>query len=153
MSLYHRRIDQRLDKIDKLIEPEAEMDPKRDHLIGVLSDDLKRFFTLWQSVVADFSKMEEERRKLVSVFLHAGRGATEELKARIRQAEADLTLLRDEETALKKMFWLSVKKEFPSAKDRPIIGVCKGFKVFWKEEEERKSPGIDIIFLSGGLPN
>jgi len=143
--LYHRGMDKRLDEIDKFIEPEAEMDPIKDHLIGVMSDDLKRLFTLWRSVDANFHKLAEESEKLIPAILPRDQRVFEDLKARFRSAEVELNLLNDEETALKKMFWLSVRKEFPLAKDKSVIGVFRGFKIAWCEEE--KLSGINLLIV------
>ena len=143
----HEEIDQRLDRIDNLIEPEGEMDPEKDHFIGVMSDRLKKFFTLWRSVAVDFSKSEEECCKIVRAIFNADEGDRKDLEARVMPAEAEFNLLRQEERALREMFWLSVKREFPSAKGKSAIRVCKGFKIIWREREEKKSSGLDVIIL------
>ncbi len=123
MSTFLGLIPLEMNSLDKLIEPEIKFDKKRDHEVGIMSDDLKKLFTLWRialravaerNIEAKFSESEEKRQLAV-------------IQACELQSKA--LLLGD-------LFWIAVKDEF-DLWAKPSVGVRQGYRIVWWNDENQ----------------
>ena len=120
MSTWLKLLPLELQELDKLSEPDTQIKPG-DHEVGVMSDDLKKLYSLYRSVdrASDQAKLdyrhslEEERAQLV------GRAAELDKKAEV----------------LRELFWIGVNDEFNLWSKR-ATGIRKGWKVVWYTREE-----------------
>ena len=138
--MFHRWIEQELAKIGEgeLVEPEYEMDPKTDHLLGEMSEDLKKLFTLWRKTgqaTKAAKKVFAGSVKKVLIELPEEPEPTDiaETEKKVEQLKRSVTLAEMREDAMREVFWISVRDEFPEANDKSLV-VCKGFKVASTED-------------------
>ncbi len=107
-------------------EPECEVG-ENEHVVGEASESLKRLFTVAQSYVD--LKVQKLGDALKAI-------KNREESAKLRDEANDIGA---EAKLLTKIFWQSVRDEYPELADKPEIGIRKGWKVLWKEssgEEE-----------------
>lgn len=155
--MFHRWISEQMAKMDvkDYIEPEREMDPEKDHLLGEMSDDLKKLFTLWrkagQETQAVAKKGAETSMQIVlnlqlDSSVEPKKLDLEDMMEKVRVIEVQLANVKDREDALRLVFWLSVQDEFPAAGGN-ILAACKGFKIAWSEKEEERIPQVAGILI------
>lgn len=159
--MFHKWVAKEMKRLKKkdYLEPEAEINPEEEHLVGVMTDELKRLFTLWEGTLKAGNDLVE---KVVAEIPLAGIEGIDledlkkldgELKKKVEAAEAELNLLRRRADALGAAFWLSVREEF-SGLEGKSIGVRKGFKIIWSESKERERGSIGIIsIIPVGIPS
>lgn len=144
--MFHKWIGRELARIkeEDLIEPEYEMNPKTDHVLGEMSEELKRLFTLWRKtgqVTRAATKTAREALKKIILELPAEANDTDldEAKKKAEQLETSICIAKEREDAMCQVFWVSVRDEFPGANDKSLA-VCKGFKVAWIEGGKEPMP-------------
>jgi len=114
---------------------------------------LRKLFTLWRrtgkAARALAKTAEASAKELIADFPEdePTEADLKEIQLKLRALEAPLSALRDKEEALRNVFWLSVREEFPIA-DGKSLAICKGFKVAWFEEDKKdRSPIIGAIVI------
>ena len=139
--MFHKWIAEELAKIKEqdLVEPEYEMSPKTDHVLGEMSEELRKLFTLYRKTGQATTATMKTARKAVKEILielpeEANHTDLEKAEKKAKELEALICLAREREDAVREAFWISVKDEFPEAKNRSLA-VCKGFKVALTEKE------------------
>jgi len=115
-----------LHEITDYFEPNTELE-ENDHKVGVMSEDLKKLYTLWNNTMKTVSLMKTERR--------FSRVTNEE------EFDAKIEELMERAEVLKNLFWFAVKVEY-NLWGKDSIGVRKGFNVVWSDQE----PGVDGLF-------
>ncbi|KPJ73058.1 hypothetical protein AMJ48_02335 [Parcubacteria bacterium DG_74_1] len=152
--MFHRWIEKELAQIREgdLVDPEYEMDPKTDHLVGEMSEELKKLFTLWRKT-AEATKTAKKAfagsvKKILLEFPEEP-VLTDVLEAekKMEQLKRSVALAELREDAMRGAFWVSVRDEFPEAKEKTLT-VCKGFKVAWIEREVGpKDQIIEVVVM------
>ena len=107
--------------ITDFAEPGADS-TKYDHQVGVMNDELKRFYTYWQSCAKSAEQMMLDARYS---------NPSEEDIAKIRELQAKVEVLHD-------IFWIAIKDEF-GLWIKSSVGVRRGFVVVWCDLPERQS--------------
>lgn len=121
MSTFIRLLPLELQEVQEYKEPDMQVE-KGDHIVGDMSDDLKKLYTLWRQ----FSYRASE----LTLQLEYGRQNVG--KAEVNEIKTKAEVLRD-------LFWIAVSDEF-ELWDRNRTGVRKGFKVVWSEEQRPDMP-------------
>ncbi len=71
MSTFLRLIPLEMESLDKIVEPDREFNPEKDHEVGIMTDDLKKLFTVWKNYIkgaaeqkfkAQFDETPEEKQ-------------------------------------------------------------------------------------------
>ncbi len=111
-------------------EPHGELE-RTDNVVGVMSDDLKRLYTLWID-----TQMASEQLVL-------------EAKFAFKQNERDSSFtrafeLRTKTEVLEKIFWVSLRDEF-GLWDKPGVGIRANYQVVWFDSPQPKSI-FDMLF-------
>jgi len=155
--MFHRWIEEKIAKIDPkdYIEPEHEMNSEKEHLLGEMSDDLKRLLTLWQRVSQENQALAQKSIEIIERTIHdlpaikPGDEEAKKIQAMLKAMVKQQSIAEEREEALRQVFWVSVWDEFPAAEGYSLA-VCKGFKVVWydKEKEKETPKFIRLIFAS-----
>lgn len=116
MSTFLRLLPFELQEVQEYSEPDSEVE-KGDHIVGIMSDDLKKLYTLWRQ----FSYRASE----LALQLEYGR-------QNVSRAEVDE--IKTKAGLLGGLFWIAVSDEF-GLWNRKSTGVRKGYKVVWSDEE------------------
>ncbi len=113
---------------DEFYEPDAEVMPD-DHVVGELSEDSIRLYTVWRltektcsekMIEARFGRLSSDRRNQLLTQVQEMRGKTE---------------------LLSNLFWLEIKDDH-KLWDKPNIGIREGRKVVWYEDKGPRILGI-----------
>ncbi len=146
--MFHRWIDKQMAEIgvEDYVEPEHEIDPEKDHLLGEMDDDLKKLYTLCRRASQEKRVIAKEGSELArQINLNFPTGSIDsETSKKIREMERQLTISEDREAALWGDFWLSVREKFPPVYSN-TLAVCKGFKVVSFEEKSKKRNPHQVI--------
>ena len=117
MTTWLKLLPLELQEITDFMEPPAEI-KKNDNVVGVMSDDLKKLYTLWMMCTR-----EAEQAKLNHRFSHS---LEDEHKAVEYKAKAE---------ALRHIFWTCLNEEF-DLWNKYTSGIRKGWQVCWSEESD-----------------
>lgn len=128
MSTFLKLLPLELQDIQNYIEPRQKK-MEGDHVVGVMSDDLKKLWTLCQQYAESSAKAEAK--------LRFGSGVEEELGGKVNELSEKAKVLRD-------IFFIAVCDEF-ELWDKKSTGVRKGFEVVWTEEDDSLPPFIRRI--------
>ena len=116
--------------IKEIIEPNEEVDPRLDVVVGEASDDLKRIYTL-------VNKLQEAGARY-SIDARFSRDNSLRADAKKKMQE-----LKDKIETLMKIFWIVLKDDF-DLWDKDIVGIRKGWKVTYSKGE-RPTSFLDIL--------
>lgn len=139
MGTFLKLLQLELDSLEQsdYFEPEAELGSD-DNVVGELSDDLVRLFTMWRqaqksmtekAIQARFGRLDDDKR--------------DELLAQTEEAHLKMHVVSD-------LFWIEVREEH-KLWDKSNIGVRKGRKVVWYEDKGPTILGFGFSGLGGGL--
>ena len=117
MSTFTEMLPLELKDIHNYIEPEMELE-KSDHEVGIMSDELKKLFTMWRQLGL----------KCAEAKLHMSFNVKGINIARCRELDSKAE-------AIKNIFWIAIYDEF-ELWDKSDIGVRKGFNVVWSDEDK-----------------
>jgi len=136
MSTFLKLLPLELDGIaeNDIIEPARELE-KGDREVGIMSDTVKRLFTLGRLL---------ERDSIQSIL--DGKYCAD--KAKKLELEAKASELEAKSHAINELMWISIRDEFSLWSEG--TGVRQGFKVVVIEEEENDLPPFLKRFLIGG---
>lgn len=123
--------------LDKIQEKMAALSPtqfcspdrelgKDDHVVGEASEGLKRLFTVAQSYVD--LKVQKLGDALKAI-------KNREESAKLRDEANDIGA---EARLLTKIFWQSVRDEYPELADKPEIGIRKDWKIVWTDRSSEE---------------
>lgn len=101
------------------IEPDTEVE-QTDHVVGEVSPELRKLFSISRSM-----QMEAEQTGL---NLRYGREKNQEA------AQEKMLMLLDKSKILMQIFW-SELKDVHNLWSQPAIGVRKGWKVVWSDDD------------------
>lgn len=120
MSIWLKAIESEIDKqdIDNLFEPTEEVGD-RDHVVGLLENDLKKLFSYTQLLT---KQMTNESIKIES----------EAHKEREEFYKQQFFKIAAQKKVLMEVFWISVKDAF-DLWGKSSIGIRKGWKIVWSE--------------------
>lgn len=155
--MFHKWVTEELAKIKKgdLVEPEYEMNPKTDHLLGEMSEELKKLFTLWRKASQATKAAKKTaaggfKRILIELPEEPQATDVKEAEKKAEQLKRSIRLAEERECAMREVFWISVRDEFPEANDKSLA-VCKGFKVLSIEDEVTSMSQAVELLLSGKI--
>ncbi len=114
-------------KVDSFKEPEREVCSEHDHVVGVMSEDDRRLYTLM-----GIKRYEATRLHLEIQFL--GKQTSEELMGRFFRLRAEAKLVES-------LFWLNIQNEF-SIWSKGRVGVREGFQIVWTSESQNPFDGL-----------
>ncbi len=135
MSTFLKLIPLEMSAIDKFIEPEIELDEQQDHVVGIMTEDLKRLFTVWRNA----------QKSLAERIWTFKFGDTKEIREQAKQEEPER---RMKANVLQEIFFIAVSDDF-GLWDKGRVGVRQGFRVIWREEEENSFGGL-LRRITGG---
>ena len=121
-----------LDAITELIEPKKAMEPT-DEDLGVMSDELRRMYTLWQTYAKEQSELDMEAQY---------QNPTPERQAEIAIAKFKASCRQE---AMSSNFWLSVRDEF-ALWSNLIIGARSGWHIVKMTQPEGMPPFLRQLF-------
>ncbi|GAI05743.1 unnamed protein product [marine sediment metagenome] len=116
MSTFIKLLPLELDEVKEYREPDMPV-AEEDHIVGDMSESLKKLWTLWKQTAYTAS----------SLTLQLRYGEQNVSKGQIYELDAKAEALRG-------LFWIALNDEF-ELWDKIHVGVRKGFKVVWNEEE------------------
>ena len=120
MSTFIKLLPLELAEIKEFQEPTADIEDG-DHVVGDMSEDLKKLWTLWKQSAYRASELKLQLRY----------GQQNVTKAQTTEAETKAEVLNI-------IFWIAIHDEF-SLWDKESTGVRKGYKVVWSDEAH---PGL-----------
>ena len=123
-----------LQEVSDFLEPNREIE-RNDHVVGEMSDDLKKLYTLWNSTMKSAMQLQMER-------MFGQVKDKDDWKARFDE-------ITDKIEILQRLFWFAVKAEH-NLWGYPSIGVRKGFTVVWSDTQE-SGPSDFLRRLLGGV--
>ncbi len=137
--LFHVWIAQELAKIEEkdIIEPTYAI-TERDHVVGEMSKELKKLFTLRFKTRGEFLKTQQASVVTAQKLFDASpkdpkKADIDKIREEFQKLEASLSLAEAKDKAVEEDFFMSVRDEFPSVNGYSII-VGKGFKIAWAED-------------------
>jgi len=147
--MFHRWIENEIAKIDlkNYIDSECEVNPEKDHLLGEMSDDLKKLLTLWRRVSRKNQELAKKGIEITDQLLRDLRTIKSDdeglrkIQGMLNDMLKQQAVAEEREEALRRVFWISVSDEFPAAEGHDLA-VCKGFKVVWYEEKKKEAPKL-----------
>jgi hypothetical protein len=145
--LFHEQIARRIAMMRKVIEPKYEMG-ENDHVLGTMSDKLKKLFTIYHKTCKEVLIAKKAGNEAFMKIIFSLENESDMDK--VRKDIAQVFLIEEREKALKAMFWVSVKDEFPELKKELIgkaLSVGRGFKVAWREPEEELISAEDEVLI------
>ena len=110
--------------------------------VGVMSDDLKRLYSLQSSAVDKANDLVNKLREKSAAHraLHAnGEVCGEDCKkylVELRALAKEHDVAVAEYEALKEIFWSSARIEFPELLMKPSIGIAEDFTLYYNETEK-----------------
>lgn len=120
MSTWLKLLPLEMTTVEDFREPTDKIDPRYDHIVGEMSDDLKRLYTLWMQI-----DRESER------LAHEAKWESDEAKK--RQLVTNVYEIYKKAEILQEIFWISLKDDY-QLWDKPSVGVRKNYQVVWTEE-------------------
>ena len=136
MSTWLKLLPLELSEITEYVEPQTELDPQKFHVLGEMTEDLKKLYTLWFTL----AKQKDE-------YLLAARYAKDEKEEKLNLTRA--IELGEKTEVVKQIFWISLRDEFnlwnKLVIDEVMIGVSKGFKVVWSERPSGPRNLLDYL--------
>ncbi len=144
--MFHEWVIQELAELEEkdYVEPSKEIDLLAEHLVGVMTDDLKGLFTLWKRTERDIVETTKKVLKAIYDFptsFTPDQKAIEELQNEFKDTEIEVDLIYGKAIALENAFWVSLRDQFPEANGKSI-GVRKRFQVVWSEDKGEPFSGI-----------
>ena len=129
-------LEKELRKIEaeKIIEPEAEIDLNKDHVVGSMSSDVRKLYQLQfdlhaQEIKISNSLVRDSQTDYIDPkFLLARQ---KELRSVSKKSEVVST-----------MMLVSIRDQY-DLWDKPEVGVRKGWQVVWSELSEEKQLELD----------
>lgn len=131
MSTFIKLLPLELAEIKEFQEPTADV-VKGDHVVGEMSEDLKKLWTLWKQSAYRASELSLQHRY----------GQQNVTKAQATEAETKAEVLNI-------IFWIAIHDEF-SLWDKNSTGVRRGFKVVWSDETHPDIPQFLRRLIEGG---
>ena len=126
MTTWLKLLPLELQEITDFMDPPQKL-CEGDNIVGVMSDDLKRLYTLWMLI-----DKEAEQAKLDYRFSH-------KLEDEYRALE-----YTSKSQALRCIFWVCLDEEF-NLWSKDISGIRKGWQVCWTDKSNYKSPFTDLF--------
>ncbi len=128
--------------IDESTEPDAKV-THCDRIVGKCSDETKKIYILRE-------KVSQENREIASQMLLLVAQAIKQLPpppppAEFEQMQNKSSRLCIKEKFLGELFWYSLRQEFPQLFDRASIGIRKGWKVVWTDQENEAENFMSFI--------
>lgn len=120
---------------NEFCEPETEVDPTKDHMVGEMSLDLKRIYTHWRGL------RESADRAVLDAKYAKGNDQREALFMRAIELHEKAEVMED-------IFWISLKDEFGlwgRENSDNTTGVRKGFKVVSLKSEVTPKTFLDFL--------
>ena len=117
------------------INPKAKVDPKKDHIVGDMTEDQKKLYTRWLNLEQVFEQT------LLEAKYETDEDKQKKLLIKVEE-------LHTKAEVVKEIFWISVRDEF-ELWGKGAIGVRKGFKVVWSEEENEPKTLRDFLSRLG----
>ena len=118
MNTFIEMLPLELREVTDYIEPNTEFG-SNDYDVGVMSEDLKKLYTLWTCTMKSAAHMKAD-----SMF---GRVDNKE------ECDARLDELVERVELLARLFWFTVKAEH-NLWGKNSVGVRKGFTVVWSDQ-------------------
>lgn len=122
--------------------PEDEVE-ESDHAVGIMNEDLRR---LWVLRSAAHETLVGLRRDALLATLDAKN--QKELEDRIKPLEVPFSAACTRMDLVERLFWDSVRYEFPELALKSKVGVRRGWQIVWTDEPESLSI-IDILEAMG----
>ena len=121
MGTFLKLLELELNSLDQndLHEPEADVEPK-DNVVGVMSDESIRLFTLWRQA------QKSHAEKMMELRFGQASGDKGTLHSQLHE-------LDDKQEVLERLFWYQIKDEY-NLWDKSV-GVRTGRKVVWFDYE------------------
>ncbi len=117
------------------VEPKAKLDSKKDHVVGDMTKDQKKLYTYWLNL------QREAEQTLLAARYENDEGRQKEILLKAEELGAKAGVIRE-------IFWISLRDEF-ALWGKGEIGVRKGFKVVWSEEENEPKTLRDFLSRLG----
>lgn len=124
MTTFIELLPLELREITDYREPPYELE-KSDHEVGVMTEDLKKLFTLWNNTMHSTITLKAE--------LQFGNVANE------KESSMKLDELVMRVDVLQRIFWFCVRAEY-ELWDKDSVGVRRGFVVVWGDRDPNDSP-------------
>lgn len=115
------------------VEPEYGRSTKRDHVVGVADQSLRKLFCL-------FLQNEKQARAAMEAALWLN---DEEQETKLREAMR----FKIQSGVIREIFWISCRQAFPELWDKPRIGIRKGWEIVWIENDGEEDFGIFSAIL------
>ena len=132
MNTFLQLLPIELNEVKEYHEPVSKFG-KNDHKVGVMSEDLKKLYTLWNNSMRTEAMMKAERE--------FGKVADPE------EYDAKLDEISQRAEILRLLFWFALKTEHDLWCRN--VGVREGFVVVWSDEEPNPLDFLRHMFEEG----
>ena len=136
MKTLYREIIERLEEIGKngpVKEPDGVLDADA-HVAGVISDDTKKIYGLREEIYEEAKGLKARGIRLFTDCEKRKKDPHESPELLALAKETWVFELKKE--AVDKLFWNSVRWEFPELTGKGVIGIYAGWKVAWTEDKD-----------------
>ena len=135
----------------------------KDHVVGVLSDYLKRVYCIRASLKKSTEPFSEEIMKLAEGhrFFHFENPEVAHGGLKCKKFVDEMSALADEAFKFReefeyvnRVFWSCLRLDFPELTMKDTVGIRKDGKVVWTECEDEIPFGFDVVDISellGGI--
>lgn len=147
-------------------DPPVEVSPEDNLIDDPVDDYIKRLFSVLSLRFDNKNKKTKraiELKDKVDELENQGGGLLAALRNRVRhKAEDEVALYReleqlsseilvevDEINLISEIFWVEIRRRHPILRDKPIIGIRKGWKLCWNE---RKAPRFSFDAIEVHTP-
>ncbi len=139
---------------------------KGDHPVAYATDEVKRLYTLWGSLIDEGNAINNKVRQgteaaLKDIFVKGPEKTVEELKtpgSPTAETRVRLDALHAESERLgrllgivKDLFWEEVQRQHPELAAKPTIAICSDWSLVWREDDQEKDDDLlKLMFSIGG---
>lgn len=133
-------------------EPPVEISPDDKLIEDPVDDYVKRLFSVLALRIDNKNKKTMraiELKDKIDALVNQGGGLLASLRNRVRQkAEDEVALYHeleeitseilvesDEINLISEIFWIEIRRRHPILRDKPIVGIRKGWKLCWNERK------------------
>lgn len=134
-------------QLNKQGGPDGQVE-ERDHVVGVMSDGLKRLWVVRSQVAKD--GLQACLHGLTTLVEAKGVELTAAKQDEFQAVGQQLESIQRRGKILDDLFWEAINFEFPELAAKPSVGVRTGWQVVWSEEAHHQDIGDILAALADG---
>ena len=149
--------------LEQFIAPEYTC-KKKDHIVVIASDTLKRLYTLRKMLVHEaetlskigiglaakcMDELSKKSKDAIRKELATPESPLLQNQAEMEKLAGQVEALKSLANVVNEIFWLDARRQNPELTTKHHIGISKDWGLFWCEDEDNDDFGIRIKIFSG----